>query len=283
MREKAMLFKDYIQPYNFASSEVKPPETSRESLFGSTNASSANPNNFNSTTASESPRFLQKYNYRLPPVKQKNIVPMHVQPVSSVPSSMLSADGSTESSPETIHREPQQQSGNPYSRYPSNKNMPNNLTQPSSMDWDPFIDAKNNGNNKRGARGIPRRRKIVSPISEGNEDESSGKQGNSLEAIDGSMFPEASPDISETSSYVDSAPSTYKTASSPQSTFRSTTTGSGDEYSSSSASEGGSRSLDVGSYSSPRSRTITPTNTDTTMTGWNSKMTSDNENDGDRT
>ena len=291
MREKALLFKDYIQPYNFASSELKPPETSRESLFGSTNGSSANINSANvhisssdnmnssssanmnsSMSASESSRYLQKRQYHIQQVKQSKIVVKHVHPVSSVPSSLLSGDGSAESSPETIHREPEQYARSPYN---------NKTYQPGSMEWDPFIDAKNNATSKKASKGISCRRKIVSPISEGDENVSSEKHGTSLEANDGSMFPERTPDISDTSSsYVDSAPSTYnKNESSPQYTFRST----GDDYSLTSGGggggEGSSSSASSSSSSSSSSSGGSKTKTESTMTGWNTEMTYDNNHD----
>ena len=278
MREKALLFKDYIQPYNFASSELK---TSQESVFGSTNCSSSNTNHIssanmnssmssNSMSALESSKYLQKRQYQLPQVKQSKIVAKHAHPVSSVPSSLLSGDGSAESSPETIHREPQQQ----HARSPYNSRT----YQLGSMEWDPFIDAKNNANSKKGSKGISCRRKIVSPISEGDENVSAEKHGTSIEANDGSMFPERTPDISDTSSYVDSAPSTCnKNENSGQCTFRSTMTGSADEYSLTSGDVEGSSASSCSSSSSTSGRS--KTNTESTITGWNTRISYDNDCD----
>jgi len=266
MKEKALLFKDYIQPYNFTSSDTRPPDTSRESIFGSTIVpSTVNPESQNIATPEKiSPRLIQKRQYE--PLSQQQppnqIIPKNIsKTMSALPASLLTDDGSTDSSPETIHREPSK----PMFHKPYNPDnidrqvMPNNLTQASSMEWDPFIDNKNP--QRRGNKGIPRRRKIVSPIDEGDEEEQ--KPATSMEVHAGSMQPE-SPDYSETSSYVDSAPSSYKTRSSPTSTIR-----SGDEYST--TSDGTSSTGSTTSYTGSR--------TSTEPGGWTPRIQEDTDED----
>jgi len=268
MKEKALLFKDYIQPYNFTSNDNnKLPETSRESLFGSTAVSSAYPEGPASKSTTDDPYTkspvppVKKRNYEPPQAGRPVAKPRNVRLMHAVPRGLNGTDGSPESSPETIHREPAKNKKTYFNDgvspinddVPDSSVMPNNVTGPTnSMDWDPFIES---GKNKKGGnKMIPRRRRNISPISEGDEEENV-KPATSLEVHAGSELP-GSPEYSETSSYVDSAPSTYKMPSSPSS--ESATTIRSDEYSTTS---------DDGSLPTT-TETTTRTQTSDDTTGW---------------
>ena len=270
MKEKALLFKDYIQPYNFASNDNnKLPDTSRESLFGSTAVSSGYPMGPASKSISDDPYTkspapvpVTKRNYEPPRAVEKPIAkPKNVRPIQAIPRGLTMTDGSSDSSPETIHREPAKNKRTYFNdgvspindNVPGSDVMPSNLTGPAtSMEWDPFEPGKG----RRGNKMIPRRRRNISPISEGDEEENV-KPFTSLEAHAGSELP-GSPEYSETSSYVDSAPSTYKIPSSASSEESATIRS--DEYST--TSDDGTGSLPT------TTETTTRTQTSDDTTGW---------------
>lgn len=220
-KEKAMLFKDYVQPYNFMSRSERP-NTSNESIYGST-FNSTYPGTTKSVTDSTmvqttpSKQSIVKRTYQPKQIERPVIVPKVVQTVEQARSLPESSD----SSPETIHREPTKPKKTYFNddKSPVNDNvlsmenhvMPSNLTEATSMEWDPFTDGGRKSGGGRRGKSIPLRRRNISPISEAEEDENNKsltQPGTSLEAHQGSIYP-ASP-VSSEMSYIESGSTTTR-------------------------------------------------------------------------
>lgn len=201
LREKALLFKDYIQPYHFLSSDKKKPDTSAESIYGSTVEPYPNETESSSQII---PRHKRSYQ---PKVRRASPVPGNIYSDKD----KLARKNTLDSSPDSFKREPHRlrrkpphsNDDSPISERRRDNAIPSNMAEATSMEWDPYLENRQKGKNKR-SKPTPRRKRNISPISE--EDE--GKPTTSIDAQNGS---DGSASTTEGSTYTESNPTSAKT------------------------------------------------------------------------
>lgn len=210
LREKALLFKDYVQPYHFLTKEKERPDTSAESIYGSTVTSYPNTSEPSTQTT---PRRKRSYQPR--PKREKSPLPKSIY---NDKNRTPEKSDSSESSPESTRREPYRlrrrppnsDDDSPISDRRNDRVMPTNLNEATSMEWDPYLENKQKTGNRRNKANARRRRRNISPISE--EDEDNNKPTTSIDAQNGSDVIDSA--SSEGSSYTESAPNSERTITS---------------------------------------------------------------------
>ena len=212
LKEKALLFKDYVQPYHFLS-EKDPPNTSVESIYGSTIASF--PQTVNSDAGSGkflSPRRKRNFEplnnrRRASPVQKERINTKDQETLQTHANYSSDPTGKGFTSSSELKRKPASVTKPVEERMVEKQVMPSQMTEATSMEWDPYLESKQKL--KKSKTSPPRTRRNISPISEEDEDNLPPKV--STEVIAGSDAP-TSPVSSETS-YIESVTSSTRTVS----------------------------------------------------------------------
>ena len=187
MKEKAMLFSDYHQPYHFLTQEKEKPDTSVESLYGST--ADSKPESYRATTPSR-----KKRSYSPRHRKDKNS-PKSRDFVHAI-SSLSSMNG--DKTPPKVHPFKDNLGSDHLtnktlksrSRKSENDIVPSNLTETTSMEWDPYLEQQQR---KKQLREKAQKKRNFSPI---DEEEEPTKPNSGVKqqvfALDSSMSSDAS-------------------------------------------------------------------------------------------
>ncbi len=173
MREKALLFSDYHQPYNFLTHEKERPNTSLESVYGGSDVPVPKPSSSSSSAKEDNTHPLRtKPPDHGPPNKPS---PRDRRP--KAPSNGHRAD---KTPPRDVRRKeiplqrddrgPNRKRSAPTAGAPESKGTPE-TTHPTNMEWDPYYlntkkneEEKNKPNKKQ--NGARKKSRNISPISE---------------------------------------------------------------------------------------------------------------------
>jgi len=222
LKEKALLFKDYVQPYHFLS-EKEPPNTSVESIYGSTVTSYPQTANSEVSSAGRNLSPKRKRSYEPKNRRDRTSPVLKDRLVSKARPDVTKQTDSSDTSPDVVRKDiPPKLKNKPVGlakpvdeKVKGNEVIASQMTEATSMEWDPYLENKNKMNKKGGGKpgaggSPPRRKRNISPISE--EDEGNLTAKLSTENLADKSDNPDSPLDSETS-YMDSVSGSTRTES----------------------------------------------------------------------
>ena len=170
LKEKAILFKDYVQPYHFLSRTNERPNSSLESIYGSTVGSGAAKSDQHSSPSRKIKRSYEPNGHTSSLQSRKKLNSTRESPIetqSSISSEVIEKEARKRAPNILLKKKDLEESV-----------IPGNLGDAHSMEWDPYLDNKHQKSKNR------RKKRHFSPINE--EGEESMEPKTSIEAQIGS-------------------------------------------------------------------------------------------------
>eukprot|EP00794_Sanderia_malayensis_P017447 gene17447-19192_t len=203
MKEKALLFSDYHQPYHFLQKDMERPNTSLESNYGGSDLSVPPKTSSSSSSAPKDENLAMPRPSKRPDHRQ----PKYPYPKQNRPKAPLNNEPAKKSPPRDVRKKevplqkPADRSSGPNRKRNGTKSgttgpKPSpDATPPSGMEWDPYyLNTKKNEEDKKKLdkklNGAKKKSRNISPISE----ESTLGPETDPQAVD-SLAPQAGSDI----------------------------------------------------------------------------------------